>query len=287
MKRILIATFAWSALLFTAGSMLFVGHTQSPSAPTEDHVGFPTGYKDNFKRLFAFDNWQNRQVRVIWANSIATSVDPVLPINFPYGSVLLFEDFPVEMDANGDPILDSNGRFIAQDLRTIFAMRKERGFGAEYGDLRNGEWEYVSYLPDGNYATPPSGSATCAACHMNGGGTPVPAGGRHMNAQNDYVFRTDLFFGNGNGALPKGLIQNYSFVPNTIHVQAGETFTLYNDDQLMHNIVADDGSFASPILTRGGSYTLKAGDAGTVISFHCSLHSRMRGKIVVDAPAGQ
>ena len=287
MKRILAVTFAWIMLISAATSVLFVGHTQSPSAPTEDHVGFPTGYRDNFKRLVAFDNWQNRQVRVIWANSIAATVQSSQPVNFPYGSVLVFEDFPVQQNDNGDPVLDSNGRFIPLDLRTVFVMRKEVGFGADYQDLRNGEWEYVSYNPDGSFATPPSGSFTCAACHMNGGSTPVPADGRHMNAENDFVFRTDLFFGNGNGAMPKGLVQNYTFVPNTIHVQPGEMFTIYNDDQLIHNVVADDGSFRSPNLTKGGSFTITAGDAGTVITFHCSLHSRMKGTIVVDSPAMQ
>jgi plastocyanin len=112
----------------------------------------------------------------------------------------------------------------------------------------------------------------------------VPATARHMNAENDFVFRADLFFGNGNGAMPKAVIQNYSFIPNTIHVQPGETITIYNDDQLMHNIVAGDGSFASPILTKGGTFTIKAGDAGTVINFRCTLHSRMHGQIVVDSP---
>ncbi len=267
--------------------MLFVGHTQSPSAPAEDRVGFPSGYRENFTKLFAFDDWQDRQQRVIWANSIATSVDTMQPINFPYGSVLVFEDFPVQQDANGDPVLDQNGRFIPQELRTIFVMRKERGFGADYKELRNGEWEYVSYLPDGGFATPPSGSAACAACHLNGGRTPVPLEGKHMNALNDYVFRADLFFAKGNGALPKGVMQNYMFVPNTIHVQPGEVLTIYNDDQLLHNITAEDSSFASPNLMKGGTFSIKAGEAGTVINIRCTLHSRMRGKIVVDPPPQQ
>jgi hypothetical protein len=78
MERILIATFVWSVLLFTSGSVLFVGHTQSPTAPTEDHVGFPAGYRETFKRLFAFDNWQNRQVR--WFG-LMTSHRPLNPAN--------------------------------------------------------------------------------------------------------------------------------------------------------------------------------------------------------------
>jgi plastocyanin len=34
----------------------------------------------------------------------------------------------------------------------------------------------------------------------------------------------------------------------------------------------------------GGSFSVTAGAAGTTISYHCTLHSRMKGKIVVDGP---
>ena len=35
----------------------------------------------------------------------------------------------------------------------------------------------------------------------------------------------------------------------------------------------------------GGSFTVTAGTPGSTISYHCLLHSRMKGKIVVDPPA--
>jgi hypothetical protein len=37
-------------------------------------------------------------------------------------------------------------------------------------------------------------------------------------------------------------------------------------------------------MNMGSSFTVKAGEAGSVISYHCVLHSRMKGKIVVDPP---
>jgi len=33
-------------------------------------------------------------------------------------------------DASGEPMLDADGRFIPNNLTTIFVMRKEKGFGA-------------------------------------------------------------------------------------------------------------------------------------------------------------
>src|SRR6266481_7366440 len=119
MKRILMATLASSTLIFIAGSLLFVGHTQTLPAPTVDHVGFPAGYRDTFTKLYTFDNYQNRQIRVVWGNSVAASVDPGAPWNFPYGSIILFESYTVQQDA-GEPVLDGDGRFIPSAFTTVF-----------------------------------------------------------------------------------------------------------------------------------------------------------------------
>jgi plastocyanin len=98
------------------------------------------------------------------------------------------------------------------------------------------------------------------------------------------VFRPDLYFSSGSGAVPKGVMQHYVFVPTAIHAQASDTVTVYNYDQIIHRIVADDGSFDSGVMNPGASFTVKAGAAGSVISYHCTLHSRMKGSVVVDEP---
>src|SRR5712691_9994557 len=240
MKRILMATLASSAATFIIGSVLFVGHTQTLPAPTVDRVGFPAGYRDTFTKLYTFDNYQNRQIRVVYGNSVAASVNPGTPCNFPYGSIILFEYYTVQQDANGEPVLDENGRFIPNTFTTIFVMRKEMGFGVDYKELRNGEWEYVAYRPDGSYSTPPESTGSCALCHLTGGSLALTPDSAPIGAVWDYVFRPDLYLGKGSGAIPKGVLQHYIFVPATIHAQPGETVTVYNSDQLLHHIVADD-----------------------------------------------
>src|SRR5262249_24498340 len=215
MRRILFVTLACSAVMFVAGSGWFVGHTQTLPAPTVDRVGFPSGYRDTFTKLYTFDNYQNRQIRVVYGNSVAASVDPGTPWNFPYGSIILFESYTVQQDANGEPVLDAAGRFIPNTFTTVFVMRKEKGFGADYKELRNGEWEYVSYTPDGAVATPPSGSGSCALCHLTGGSLALSADCKAWGAQWDYVFRPNLYFGAGTGAVPKGVMQHYVFAPAT------------------------------------------------------------------------
>ncbi len=283
-RRVLVAFMAATALVLITGSWKVV-QTQALPAPVVDRVGFPSAYRSTFKLLYVFDNYQNRQIRAVYGNSIAASVTPGQVFNFPYGSIILFESYTVQEDANGEPLLDGNGRFIPNVLNTLFVMRKERGFGADYRELRNGEWEYVAYRPDGTYATPPSGTGACAQCHLTGGAVTQSA---NIGAQWDYVFRPDLYFGGGTGAVPKGVLEHYVFVPSTIHAQPGEVVTVYNSDQILHRIVADDGSFDTGLMVPGSSFTVKAGTPGSVVSYHCTIHTRVKGQIVVDgAPRGR
>jgi plastocyanin len=295
-----LAVSTTALLLLGSGPLLFRGQTQTLPplpAPTVDRVGFPTDYQKTFLKVYTFDNFQNRQIRVVWANPIAASVTPDTVHRFPFGSVIVMETFGVMEDSKGEPILDPVGRFMPNgNPPTIFVQRKERGFGADYGLIRNGNWEYASYRPDGSFATQPSGTGSCAACHLQGasgtavapGGVPIAASTLDIGEQWDYVFRPELFatskFGGGSGAVPSAVLQHYVFVPNTIHAQPGQVVTVYNYDQILHHIVADDNSFDAGVMNPGASFSVTAGAVGTTISYHCTLHSRMKGKMVVDGP---
>src|SRR6516165_2078221 len=141
MKRFFAVCAATLALLLGSGSLVFKARTQSLPplpAPTVDRVGFPTDYQNNFLKVYTFDNFQNRQIRVIWANPIAASVTPSTVNNFPYGSIIVMETYGVVEDASGEPVLDANGRFMPTPgaVPTVFVMRKEQGFGTDYGLIR-------------------------------------------------------------------------------------------------------------------------------------------------------
>jgi plastocyanin len=85
--------------------------------------------------------------------------------------------------------------------------------------------------------------------------------------------------------VPSAVLQHYVFVPSTVHARPGETLTIYNSDQILHRIVADNGSFDTGVMAPGSSFTVKAGDSGTAVSYHCTLHSRVKGQVVSDLPA--
>src|SRR5260370_30193453 len=216
MKRILISTTAILAVAFSAGSLLFVGHTQTLPGTSVDRIGgLPPNYQNTYKLLYTFDNYQNRQIRVVYGNGTAASVTPGNVFNFPYGSIILFESWSVQEDANGEPILDANGRFIKNALTTIFMMRKEQGFGVDYQQIRNGEWEYVAYRPDGTYSTTPQNTGSCALCHLTGGGLALSPSSQNVGAQWDYVFRPAFYFNQESGAVPQGMLNPSVSLPHT------------------------------------------------------------------------
>jgi len=254
---------------------VLTGNAQNPPAPTVDRVGFPgADYMNTMNLLYVFDRPDNKSVRTIYANDLAFNVPSGGQSNYPYGSVVVMETWGALVDAQGNPVLDANGRFQKNPAvaPTVFVMRKGQGFGTDYGPNQTGEWEYVSYTPAGAYATMPQNSFSCAICHLQAG------------QGKDWVFRASLNRNHASGAVPGAVIKNYTFVPGTMHVKPGTVVTFYNDDVIRHNIVDDTpGQFVSPNIEAGSSVRLKFGDIPFEWNFHCSIHPNMlHGKIIVD-----
>ena len=75
-------------------------------------------------------------------------------------------------------------------------------------------------------------------------------------------------------------INNFAFVPATLTVPAGATVTWTNQDQEPHTVVAGDGSFRSPGLGTGATYSYTFPTAGS-FDYICSIHPFMHGTVVV------
>lgn len=74
------------------------------------------------------------------------------------------------------------------------------------------------------------------------------------------------------------------FTPQSATVSAGDTVTWHNADSADHQVVADDGSFASPVLHGDQSYSHVFNSAGT-FKYHDSFARTHTGTIVVTGPA--
>jgi hemoglobin len=241
----------------------------------DDRVGFPEGYETDFKTFYVFDRPDNQQVRVVYANDAAASSRPGEP--FPYGSILVMETYRAVQDEQGNVMLDEDGRFQREDLRGIFVMRKEPGFGTRYQEQRTGEWEYVAFRPDRTYQTEPKDAVRCAACHTDAG------------PSRDWVYRANLFFTGTSGALPELasdhpsdqiIINSYLYLPETVRVKLGTEVTWHNNDQVPHTVTASDGSF-SGLVQQGTTFQTTFSEAGT-FEYFCAIHPDINGQVIVE-----
>ena len=257
------------AFLLAAGSAI----CQAPPAPTVDRVGFPADYASKFHRLYRFDRPDTRQVRTIYGNEAAASVEVGQGLTYPYGSVIVMETWPALFTAAGEPVLDDEGRYQKNPAgqATLFVMRKEPGFGEAYGPNRNGEWEYVAYRPDGSYQTRPEASASCAVCHLQAEKT------------RDWTFRVLPFYIQGGSGAPADMvIKDYKYLPGVLRIGVGATVTLYNDDLIEHTVTdttprgGDSGA-----IPAGKSISIRFTQRGE-FTFGCRLHPAMRGRIIVE-----
>src|SRR5262249_46782567 len=133
-----------------AGVLLLsnIGTAQNPPAPSVDRVGFPADYQ-KWNLLYVFDRPDNKSVRSVYGNDAAARTGANDIFAYPYGSIVVMETWGALVDTAGNPVLNAAGRFQKDPAKTptVFVMRKEKGFGVDYGPNRNGEWEYVAYHP--------------------------------------------------------------------------------------------------------------------------------------------
>jgi plastocyanin len=75
-------------------------------------------------------------------------------------------------------------------------------------------------------------------------------------------------------------IQNTSFGPSSITVAVNATVKWTNKDGFAHTVTSDAGLFDSGTIASNGTYSHQFTTAGTY-PFHCSIHSSMTGRVVV------
>ncbi|MGB2875372.1 MAG: cupredoxin domain-containing protein [Gaiellaceae bacterium] len=74
-----------------------------------------------------------------------------------------------------------------------------------------------------------------------------------------------------------------AFSPATVTIATGSAVTWTNSDTKNHQVVANNGAFASPTIAPGHSYTHTFSTAGSY-SYHDALYPSLAGKVVVTGP---
>ncbi|WP_156749675.1 cupredoxin family copper-binding protein, partial [Mycobacterium sp. E1747] len=75
-------------------------------------------------------------------------------------------------------------------------------------------------------------------------------------------------------------IDGFAFAPATLTIAAGTTVTWTNRDEEPHTVAASDGSFHSPGMGTGATFSHTFTDPGT-FDYVCSIHPMMHGTVVV------
>ena len=238
-----------------------------------EKIAFPEGFEKG--TLYSvLDRHDIKQYRELYSSK--DSVDAVRkgqPI--PSGTVLTLVQYKAQVDAQGNPVKDANGRFQKGDLVAYAVMEKRKGWGTEYGDdIRNGEWEYQVFGPD-KKVNDKANLKGCFQCHK-------PHEGQ------DYVIslaRLSGSFPNAPVAKKSGpgivSIADFLFGPEKVEVKPGQSISWTNTDDSPHQVTVQASStLRTPVILKGQSTTIQFKDAG-LYDYICGLHPGMKGKIEV------
>ena len=88
--------------------------------------------------------------------------------------------------------------------------------------------------------------------------------------------------GGGEGAA-KAEMRTMTFAPKRLEIASGTTVRWTNNDQLVHTITADDGSWDSGPIEPGKTWTHTFTQPGEYV-FHCTPHPFMKAVIIVRQP---
>jgi hypothetical protein len=129
-----------------------------------DKVLFPEDFAKGtlYTTVDRADNKQYRELYVSPREAVeaAKKGDPL-----PSGTVITLVQYAAQLDPQGNPVKDANGRFVKGNLIAYTVMEKRSGWGSEYPDnVRNGEWEYQAFTAE-RKVNEKANLTACFNCH--------------------------------------------------------------------------------------------------------------------------
>jgi hypothetical protein len=161
MRRIMLASVATLGLLALGAT----AQTRAPYTTGPHNIELPADWQTRFIRYATVDKADRKIIRHMYVNPEAYAATRAgQPA--PRGTLLIMADTRARLDAQGNPLLDTSGRFIPEPgWIAIGAQQKEAGWGEGYGaDQRNGEWEYAAFDGAGARRNVPLNN--CFGCHL-------------------------------------------------------------------------------------------------------------------------
>jgi plastocyanin len=239
-------------------------------------VAFPENWSKGV--MYAtVDRPDTKQYREFWTTpdvlAAAKSGQPI-----PDGAVVVLAAYLAQVDANGVPLKDANGRFLKGNLAAVNVQQKKKGWGDDIpAAIRNGDWVYQSFTPAGQ-VNDKANLTACYQCHL-------------PFAKDEFLTNfaklKGTFPSQAQVALKSGAsdvaITGFAFGPTTLKVTAGQAVTWTNADDTPHQVTLVGGDARrSEVMLKGQSATMQFDAAGN-IAYICGLHPTMKGTIEVAA----
>lgn len=273
-RRVRRASVFLLALTGLGAAWVAVGQAQVPSGPNK--VAFPADWAKGM-RYATVDRPDTKQYREFYAApDVVAAVRGGQPI--PEGAVLTLAAYAAQVDASGQPVKDANGRFQPGALVAVNVMQKLKGAADEIpAALRNGDWVYQSFTPDGK-ANEKANLTACYQCHLPFRGDDFLTNLAKLKG----TFPSQVVAKAATGATEVA-IAGFQFGPGTLKIAAGQRVTWTNADDTPHQItLVGGGGQRSDVMLKGQSATMQFDAAGN-IAYICGLHPTMKGTIEVAA----
>jgi plastocyanin len=249
---------------------------QALVAPGSNKVAFPENWS-KWSMYATVDRPDTKQYREFYtAPEVVAAARAGQPI--PDGAVIVLAAYMAQVDGAGVPLKDANGRFLKGNLAAVNVQQKKKGFGDEIpASIRNGDWQYQSFTPDGK-VNDKANLTACYQCHL-------------PFAKDEYLTNLAKLKGTfpsqataKTAAGPSEVaIAGFQFGPATLKVTAGQKVSWINNDDTPHQVTltGPDGR-RSEVMLKGQSASMQFDAAGN-IAYVCGLHPTMKGTIEVAA----
>ena len=274
MRKTTAVRAALAATAIAAVTFGVVGQSLVPAGPNK--LAFPADWAKGV--MYAtVDRYDTKQYREFYTSAEAVqAAKDGKPL--PDGTIITLAAYMAKVDANGVPMKDANGRFIKDKLVAVNSMQKKAGFGNDIpADLRNGDWIYQSFSPDG-HVNAKANLAACYQCHL-------------PFAKDDYLTNLAKLSGKfpmkvqvaQRSGPAEVAIKDFVFGPIAMKVAAGQAVTWTNADETPHQVtITGPNGQRSDLMLKGQSATMKFDEPGTY-GYICGLHPGMKGTVEVTA----
>ena len=150
-----IAKYAIGAACALTALLAYAG-----GSPT--YVVFPEGYDKSFTNYTIMNRAGSAAVAKMYANKVAlASYKKGQPA--ASGSVIVMEVYKPKKDADGKPMVGSDGVNVTDKLAAIAVMERRTTWPGNFmAKDRVGTWGFAIYNPDG---TPKKNNLSCVTCH--------------------------------------------------------------------------------------------------------------------------